>query len=585
MDPTADGKKVPDQTNEPALTDQNIEPEKSSSAEQPAVAQSGQEGGLIEVEHTNSDTTGDVPGSPSVSDSSAQSSPPELSPVETPLPSDVLPATEQIQTEPIQPELAQAQSSPVVQPTVISPDSGVQLNPPIGEQPVVGQPYVGGSVVDATSQVPITAPKLSKKPKKLFLAAAVVAVVIILGLGYTFALYLPNTPGNVYNAGLKNSGLAVDKLVNIFSQQTSSITGMAYDGSMNVKSSTASFDASLKGAIDKDGNSNNHIDADIVGQKIGLDLLSVHVSGNTTNDLYFKVSGASNLLDSMGVSSLDSLDGQWISVDHTLIDTYLNNLSSSAGAGSLGTTIKPPTTADIEDTFTKVQAVNKQYLFTGNSQTAVFVNKKFVGTETKDGQKQNHYQVGYNKDNLASYLDAVGKALDSSKLNSWVKNTGGSTNISDAMGFKDMEDKIKQLNSDASFDMWVNTKTKLIGDIQFTDTADGSKLTIAQAYNGGSVYPFSISITDSPDVNGSINFTIDSKSNKYALAFSMNPGKTSGGDTTIQGKLNFSPNNQPVKVTAPANATPITDILSQGLSGAGSFASNPLLERIKLNNI
>src|SRR6202035_3096437 len=167
----------------------------------------------------------------------------------------------------------------------------------------------------------------------------------------------------------------------------------------------------------------------LMGEKVNANVISIKSPGNTAPDVYVQVSGIKSMLDSLGLNSLDKIDGQWIAIDHTLVETYLNSLAGqkSSSTGSA------PTYAAVEDAISKVQAVNKQYLFSTNASTAVFSNPQFIAKETNGGRALDHYKVSYSKTHLNAYLTAVGQALNSSQLNTWYKNMSAGKNLSDGV--------------------------------------------------------------------------------------------------------------------------------------------------------
>ncbi|MFA5003806.1 MAG: hypothetical protein WC498_00840 [Candidatus Saccharimonadales bacterium] len=408
--------------------------------------------------------------------------------------------------------------------------------------------------------------------KKRWLMPAVVAAaaVVVLGGGYVFAFYLPNTPSNVYSTSFKKSGEAVDKLVDYTSKQTvMHYKGATFDGTLKVKSSTASFDASLNGAFDSNSNGKLELKADLAGQNVTANLRSIKASGNTSPDIYLQVSGVKSLLDAYG---LGGLDNQWVSIDHTLIDTYASSLKDSTslkadtGALSAGNT---PTADQINDAISKVQAVNKQYLFTTDESKAVIVKQKFVAKETQNGRSVDHFKVGYNKDHLQAYVGALKTALDSSKLNDWAKKANGGKSISESMDIASLQNDIKNSKATYSFDLWVDAKTKLISNIEFTSQTDpSSKFNIGQNYTGGSIYPIVLGL-NTKSGHGNVTFTVNTETNK--VTFDLTAATTTGGSTSVTAHFNAAPSNQTVKVTAPTGAKPLTEVLGQlGLPGVGA---------------
>jgi len=439
---------------------------------------------------------------------------------------------------------------------------------PAAQTPSVMGPMQPGGTGSFVPNPPMAEMPLQPGKSKKLLVRALVAVVgvLLLGAAYVFAFYLPNTPSHVYSASLANSGIALDKLIDYSKVQAhANYKSVSLDGTVHVKSPSGSYDVTLSGAANKGGNADLHFNEDALGEKFSTDVLSILPSGDTTPDIYVKVTGVKHFLDGIGLNSLDYLDGQWIVIDHTLIDTYISNLKKSVGSSnSSNTTV--PTYDEVQDALSKAQAVNKQYIFTTDSSRAVLTNEKFIGRETVSGRAVDHYKVGYNKAHLEAYVSALASALDSSKLNGWSKNVNGGKSLSDSMGFSPLEKSVKNANGSYTFDMWADTKTKLISKLTFTDPSDKSSIfTVTQGYNGGSKYPFGLSVSGKDSTTNdpqtvTLNATLDTSTNKLSATFSSS-STASDGTTTSTGNFNLTPNNNTVNVTAPAKAKSLTDLL------------------------
>ncbi len=429
------------------------------------------------------------------------------------------------------------------------------------------QAVVGGAdqppVAVNPAPVPMASAPMPGGGKKRWAVPAIVAIalLVVLGGGYVFAFYLPNRPSAIYAASLDKSGKAVDALVQYGdSVAAKNYKSSTFSGTLHVKTSSVSFDASLNGMYDQNANATATLNADVLGQKVGVNVRSVRDTSNTSPDVYLQLSGVKPTLDSLGLSSLDTLDGQWLSVDHTLIDTVAANATQTSAASDLATA-KFPTTAQVEDAVSKVQTVNKQYIFTTNSKTAVLKQSSFVGKETKDGRNMYHYKVGYNKTNLQAYVNSLGTALNSSSLNTWAKTVNDGKDISASL--KGLHDSINNAKANYTFDVWVDAKTKLIHSIQFVDPSDQSVLTLSQNYTGGDTYPFMLNVSGKDSETGqaetvTVDLSIDTKTNKDSGTVNLGEGDNSGSF-----KFAVTPSNDQVKVAAPAGAVSVVDVLNQ----------------------
>lgn len=437
-----------------------------------------------------------------------------------------------------------------------------------GSMPAQSQPVVSAHHAASGSRFP----KLKFK-KPFVVAGAAVAAAVLVGGGLVFGLYLPNTPENVYSAGLENTGKAVDRLIQYSKdQQKVDYKSADVDGTFKLKSPQGSFDFDLNGSGDEDGNLTATMNLDLMGNKGNANIRSVHIKGDTSPDVYFQFNGIKKYLDSNGMDSLDNLDGQWTSVDHTLIDTYSSQIKDMSPGG-----VDPsdaPTAAQLQDAEVKVQTVNKQYLYTTNNSKAVLANEKYLGQTTENGRAVNHYRVGYNKDHLTAYVKAVATALDSSTLNDWSKTANKGKSLSEAADFTQLESEISGYKADYTFELWVDTGTKLVSKVAFTDTDPADKngvFTIGQNYTGGDEYPFTFTVNDK-DSSGNpeqftMNMNVNTKTNKVSFSMDGNM-KDDSGTTTLSLTLNVVPSKQSITVTAPAGAKSVNELLNElGLGG------------------
>lgn len=471
--------------------------------------------------------------------------------------------------------------------TSITPDNNVAQSILEGQQVVqpavvteqphqeVPDQHVANNILGVVSNPQVVASAMptppAKKSKKLPLIAGIVALVLVVGGGYTFGLYLPAQPNNVYKAGLSRSGKAADALVKYGTSQQSLLQkqGAKFDITTNVKSSGGSFDLAAKGAYDMNANVDAQITADVMGSKLSANIRSISSGKGATPDLYLQVNGAASLLKSTGFNGLSSLDGQWISIDHTLLDSYKSELSKNITAD----TTKQPTRAQVTDAITKVQAVNKQYLFTTDSTKAVLKDPKFVAKEQLSGHQAYHYTVGYDKAHLASYLQAVANAIDTSSLGPWIKSTNDGKALGDSQSFKDSITQINKANANYTFGLWVDAKTKLIAQLKFADPKDAANtVAISQQYTGGTKYPFTLDFASKADQetsSGHIGFTLDTRTN--AVTFDGKGSLGSTGSFTFSGSL--QPTSEAVKPQVPTGAKPITDVINQ-LSTSGVLGAS-----------
>jgi len=502
-------------------------------------------------------------------------------------------------TEPVETESAPTpRSTEIAQPTLSSPAEAASSEPANGippapvedtdvsdstsapalpaaltePTPVDAIPAVAGAVVGGANQSPtqVGSPHAPHGGKRQMIMAAIIAVVVVgLAAAYAFFVYMPNRPSEMYAKSLTNTGDALDALVS-YSNSVASKNYKSYNVSSTLHDdSTESFDATLSGAVDTQGDSKLVASADVLGAKMNANIESVHVAGSTTPDVYVQLNGIKPTLNTLGLSNFDSLDGEWIGIDHTLINSYAAQLNQNASAATKGSVL--PTAAELHDAETQVQTVNKEYLFTNDPSKAVLANQKFINSAVENGLPSYHYVVGYNKTHLEAYVTALGTALDSSTLNTWAKEAYNGESLSQVLNIASLQKSVKNASGNETFDVWVDTKTRLIDSVQFADPSDKTSIfTVSQGYTGGSSYPFSMSFdsndgASSDSVKTAIDLTLNKVTNAYTGTLS-----TDEGSTNVVFDFTLTPSSSTVKVSAPSNAEPVANVLGALELGADS---------------
>lgn len=471
-----------------------------------------------------------------------------------------------------------------------STDTPAPSTPLTGNAPAIIEPTAASSAIDnnisseqsfstpATSATEGTpqdsTPVVGAQPKKRWLIPTLVALTILIALGggYIFAFYLPNQPGNVFAHSLKNTADGYDDLVGYEQLQASrQYKGSTTSGTLKLTGQ----DFSADGNFSLDSSGNNMVgtaNLDLAGEKLSANIRSLVANGQTLPDTYVQVNGVKPMLDVLGLNKYDNLDGQWVAIDHTL----LQSLSNNAQTGHVST----PTAAQIQDALTKIGTVNRTYLLSTQSNTAVLVNKKYLGKSKQDGREVYGYTVGYNKAHLKAYVAALGQALDGSSLNTWVKQASGKS-ISSAL----QPSRIDSLDGNYTFTMYVDAKTKLPHAVRFPDASDmRNYLQFGLNYTGGKSYPFTLRLQtngiDTPVVF-TATATLDTSANKLSIVASLDisgssPMKIATSFTTV-------PSNQAVQVAAPSGAVPIAQVLAQlGFSSGATSGSSSMFDTSNL---
>ncbi len=479
---------------------------------------------------------------------------------------------------------------PQAQPASIQTDESTnaaeQVSSAQTEAPTPQSTDVATPVASATESSIVPNGKKPTTKKRWLLPLSIgVAVLVLLSGAYVFGMYLPNRPTAVYSKSMSRTADATDVLVKYAQgQATAKYTGASIGGTFSGKLSSVAFDGTLKAQTDG-SNTTATFTTDIAGQKLSLETRTIKVSQSEFPDIYAKVSGLDSVSSLLGSSLVSSLNNQWIVLDHTLLDS----LQSSA-TGSSATSSTTPTLSQINDAAGKVQAVNREYLFSNNTDKAVFTYGSFVGTETKDGQKVNHYKVSYNKSHLKAYASAIGTALDGSSLNDWAKKQYDGKNISEVVDLSGLQKSIDSSKSGTTFDMYVNLKTKLVQSFHYAqkqDTGSGvDAITISQLYTGsGTTYPFQIDFsttgsTDS-DMQGTFKLSVDTKANTVHFGGAFN-SLVKGDDSRLSLTVDAKPTTAPLTLTAPTGAKSYSDVMTEIMGASGVLGAETNIPNVNI---
>jgi hypothetical protein len=405
---------------------------------------------------------------------------------------------------------------------------------------------------------------------RLFAIAGAATVVVLGTAAYVFGFYLPNKPENVYNSALVNTGKGYDQLVTYLDNKelASKYKSSETTGSLKVESADFSTDGSfeVKGN-EKEGTFKG--DIGLGTTRLTVEGVAVDAENSDSPDLYVKVGGIKGLGANFGMPAMDNLDDQWVSIDHSFIDTYLNQLEAAGGLESTASEMTPPKQDDVVDAAKAVGEVNKKYLFTDDATNGVFQMKEYIGSETVDGKDTNRYKVSVNKNNLKAYVKELGEKLDDTKLNDWVKETYDK-DISKLMKTEDMAKSVDDIKDGDTFDMWVNKETKLIHKVRFTDSEDKKTFVdLGLNFDGGAEKPFFVSFEGEQDgvkMNMGLTLSINTETDTVKLGATFKQD----GDAAVSVDFDaqVKPASGEVKVEVPEGSVTLNEAFSMvGLDG------------------
>ena len=470
-----------------------------------------------------------------------------------------------------------AGAAPAAAPEAVTPAApeAMATPPPVAPEPTVtGQPQP--TVITPTAEpsqpqgvfqppsLVISSPPESPKRRFGFLksrkGAFILVLVLILLLGGSaaayFGYYVPNQPQNIWNKALVNTGKGYDKLTT-YATQTKNAKGLSINGSFKA-SGGAAIDGTISGTT---SNQNSDIKGDVsaVGLKINYEVRTIQSAGNTP-DVYFKVDGLQGLGDLIGAydseltPTINSINGQWYFIDHTLFDQF-----------AAGTNSQTQLTAnDVNSILGAIGSASKQYVFTNDTSKQVIVVKQNLGKETQDGRTVYHYKIGYNKANLKSYVSALCQNLKNSSLKKFFNND--EKTMEQTVGCDTAAQNVDKLSDSGTADAWVDMHTKLIHKIRFSDKSNANNyFDIGQDYQGGSSFPFTIGFNTKDDTStssGSLKIVLNTQTNEVTFSGQAQINDSGSDNETVTFNLTLKPNNSPVNVQKPDGAKNILQLLN-----------------------
>ncbi len=480
-------------------------------------------------------------------------------PTPAPMPPTVAPITAPTPTPaaPVQPPAA---------PAAVPPPPPVPSQPPVASGAFVGAD-LASQPNDKVFTPAMPGTNNTKKRRFRLKSKPALAGLVVLVIGIGFAAYYfgyKTNPSVVYSQSLKNTAKGYDKLIEYVDKESKanykSSTGT---GTFEIKSGGNSTDGKIALKSD-DKNGELTFDIGLEGTRINFDGRLID-SETGSQDIYLKATGVKGLGSLVGSPELDAalqtLDGQWIVIDHTLVDSL-----SEQGTDSTANQMLPPSSSQILSAAQGFGKVNQDYLFSTDEDKAVMQVTEKHGVETVDGHKAYHYTVALQKENVKKYIEAQRSALKASTMNKWLKQNGSAETFDSIFdGLKESANSIKTTDT---FDMWADIDTRLIYKIRFAEKSSASKVNsfidVGLDYKGGDDFPFFIA--GQTKDSGS---TVDAKAvmnlntKTQATDFSMDIKTTGYADISFKMKASFKPSNETIKVEKPANAKTLAEVASQ----------------------
>jgi len=478
---------------------------------------------------------------------------PVIQPVAEPMPFKV-PDIQAQSPSVIQPSEGLAQvSSATTSPPVVS-NASTFFKPPVAQDSLNSmpnfnpintalqnnQPQLGSSPLSNMGNKP-------KKSRKTLFVGIIAAGFVLLGssaAGY-FGVVVPNKPENVWAKTMSNMGAAYDEVVG-YGLGIEAAKGTNTDGnfSYSYDEKTLTGDYVVK-TYNSDLTSQINIKQDDFSAK--FDLMSITPEGRKLPDLYVRVAELNSLetlTDPEVADTYKQYVGQWYVFDSEQYEGVILEEDVSSEY----------TTGDYKELTDVIGDVLKEYLFSTKDGKAVLKISEFVGKEDKYDQATHHYKVGVDTQALQAFEKAMVERVRATKIGSSLNSDAEVENYTG--GITD------QLNEDQSFDMWINSSTKLIQTIRATqENSDESYLDIGQLYVGGDNIPLFIkSVMKQNENTNNTDISLDLNRKEQTAVLGAKYVNSSSNDA-FNLSSNFKVNNEPLNLTPPTDAKSILSLL------------------------
>jgi len=477
----------------------------------------------------------------------------------------------------VQPQVpAQPQPEPQSQPSQPQPVDNLSQNTnpePAAQQfnnnPQPVQPNsFGPQPIVGNFEPNLPPPSKSNKKKKLFIAAGASLALVLAVSGFVFGYYIPNQPENVYRTGLERSGDAIHEMIlqSTDAEKLEQIKKSEFDGSLEVTSdefnASGNFNAKLDPTKSDSSLDVKYKEKDQQEKSFTLKALTELKEGSRFPNVYLQISGLKALqLDDIAPGFSD-YDGKWIVVEAD----YLESL----GAGFLPPEEKKNkenvSAEEVAELIRSISEVNNEYLFSTDPSKAVLENREYLGKEkTEEGIDSFHYKVGVNKDNAVAYCKALSdKVLSSRAVKKFIDADDKQIEEYKKSSIEDCDKSKDDIKQDETFDMWVDSKYKIIHKIRIYEEKDKTdKYTdIGQIYNGGDKLSFFVRYHDDKN-NLNVKFTLDVDIKQLNSKAKITASQEGADSFNGSGSIAAKPYDGEINTDKPAGAIPISEILAK----------------------
>lgn len=403
--------------------------------------------------------------------------------------------------------------------------------------------------------------RLSQK-KKWAVAVIIIAVLVgLVGIGYLVV----TSPKFVWWYGMSRTNKAVNKITD---SQVSPAKMQAYSKSSISGASNATWMGNtLNGSVSSVFNSTtSKTDINLAVKSIiqktstlNFQLISQTPNGSTYPNVYFNVTGLSSLgIDKM-LPQLSQYQGKWIVINGSTLNALI------PGNSQQNTTQQNISSSDSSSFVKSMTKITADYLFTNNKNMAVFQNQNYIGKETINGVNSYHYNVTIDKTNASNYCQAIFTEVYASGL--WQKlsnqGQGGASLVekSKNSSIKSCKDSVN--NDKNTYELWIDSKYHLVNQIRINENGNTQIYTnigqVVQENDSVQFYIENVNVKSKSDFKATITLS----NNSDDITGTVNYSTKGVAPVNASLTLNSKPSNDPVSVSIPTNAIPISDVLAK----------------------
>ena len=468
-----------------------------------------------------------------------------------------------------------------------------QLQPQLQPSTPQPQPQMYGPQPQQIVQFPAMAePQPKRKGFKLKLAAVCVLASLLLfgGSAAAYVQVVVNSPENVWERAMSSTSKGLDAISQSYSESKDKPKKL--DATFKA-TSPFTADGSLHMMADEK-NASMTLDAGAAGTRLNGEVRLIDSGASDYPDIYFQVKGLNAIGSLLGFGGgdlaqlselLNSADGQWYSVDHTLLDQMANQ------AGSSDSKMPELSQDDLNKIAEAFMGVTKNDLLSTDANKAVFEVAKKVGKEDFEGTSTYRYEVAVNKDHLKAFLTDLKTSLGTTKLSDVVAGVSGKS-YNDAINLDEIFRSIDSQDfSNAKADVWAEASGRYIRNIRIypvADSKDKNYLDIGLPYKGGDIIPLVIKATiDEDGSKGTVTSGLEyNKANSEMHGYAN--FDVTDTDQTVKLEYDYTVKNaEAPKVTVPDGAKNAMELLglfsgssSTGIDDFTSANPNPTQEEI-----